>query len=215
MSALATLRALAGGEAVASGLLGDCRLESGNVDAFGVEAVGDSFRRAPMADAATAMAVEARGALAIFGATEAIVADLFGKTIGRLWRVGQAAPGMPEPAVAVAFDTDLRQARADVFIDPADHPGLDASALDRLMALGRGLIDDSTPEFRTFRARAFVVRAFGGGDTGCALFAIHALAVNPVRTPHLTFAAVHWDGAATRIIRDRVRPRLEHVRIVS
>ena len=179
MSALATLRALAGGTPVAAGLLGDCRLESSKVDAFGVEAVGDSFRRAPMADAATAIAVEARGAVAIFGATEAIVADVFGdesgRAIGRLWRVGQAAPGMPEPAVGVAFDTDLRQARADVFIDPADHPGLRLAALDRVMALGRGLVDDNTPEFRVFRARAFAVRAFGDGDTGCALFAIHAL----------------------------------------
>lgn len=215
MNTLATLRTLAGGDPVAAGILGDCRLESGNVDAFGVEAVADSFRQAPMIDAVTAIAVEARGGLAIFGATEAIVADRFGDAVGRLWRVGHMAPGTPEPAVAVAFDTDLRQARAAVFIDAADHPGLDGAALERLMALGCALVYDRAPEFAAFRGRAFAVRAFGDVTRGAALFAIHALAVNPVRTPHLTFAAVHWDGAATRIIRDPIRPRVESIRIAS
>lgn len=215
MTGLEALRALVRGAPAATGILGDCRLESSGVDAFGIEAVSDNFRRAPMADAQTAMTVEATGTLAIFGVGEAVFADLFGNRIGRLWRVGQADPGTPEPAVAVAFDTDLRQARADVFIDAADHPALNRGGADRATALGRGLVGDMAPEFRAFRARAFTVRAFGNGDAGCALFAIHALSPNPVRTPYLAFAAVRWDGVATQVVRDGVRLSARQIRIAS
>ena len=215
MNALATLRVLAGGIPVAGGILSACRLESNNVDAFGTEAVLDAFRMAPMADAATAVAVEAKGHLAIFGESEAVVADLFGDNIGRLWRIGQAEPGTPEPAVAVAFDTDLRQARADAFVSAVENPALDPTALARVVALGRALVHDTTPDFATFRARTFAVRAFGNSDQGCVLFAIHALSPNPVRTPHLSFAAARWHGAETQIVRDAIRPRTEFVRIVA
>lgn len=215
MSALHFLRALAGGEPATPGILNACRLESGNVDAFGTEAVSDSFHRAPMSDYARAVAIEAPGHLAIFGEAEAIVADLFGDTIGRLWRVGQAEPGTPEPAVSVAFDTDLQQTRASVFVSLADHPALEPAALDRVVALGRNLVAEATANRRSFRARAFAARAFGNNDRGCVLFAIQGLAPNPVRVPQLSFAAGRWDGAATQIIRDPIRPRTEHVRIVT
>lgn len=208
------LRTLASGAPVATGILGACRLESGNVDAFGTEAVSDAFRRAPLGDAATAVAIEADGHVAIFGESEAIVADLFGDAIGRLWRMGQNDSGTPEPAVGVAFDTDLRQARADVFVSATEHPALDPAALDRVVTLGRTLVHDTAPAFATFRARAFAVRAFGDGERGCVLFAIHALAPNPARTPHLSFAAARWHGATTQIVRDPIAPHTEFVRIV-
>lgn len=215
MSALPTLRMLAAGLPVTAGILGACRLESGNVDAFGIEAVGDAFRRAPVSDAAVADAIEATGHLAIFGRNEAVIADLFGDAIGRLWRVGHGDPGTPEPSVSVAFDTDLRQARADVFVSATDHPALAPEGVARVMAIGRVLVDDRTPEFAAFRTRAFAVRAFGSGTRGCVLFAVHALAPNPARMPSLSFAAARWDGATTQVVRDLVRTRTEHVRIVS
>jgi hypothetical protein len=215
VTALQTLRALASAAPSFTGILGACRLESGNVDAFGIEAVTDAFRSAPMADAETALAIEAPGHLAIFGEHEAIIADLYGDNIGRLWRMGQVDAGVPEPAVSVAFDTDLKQARADVFASAAEHPALSPDAIERVMTLGRTLVHDTSVEFATFRARAFALRAFGSQAHGCVLFAVHSLAPNPTRTPHLGFAAARWDGAATQIVRDLVSPRIEHVRIVT
>lgn len=214
MSTLATLRALASGAAVATGVLGACRLESGNTDAFGIEAVGDAFRRAPMADVTSAVTVEAPGHLALFTESEAVVADLYGNAIGRLWRIGQPDPGTPEPAVGVAFDTDLRQTRADVFVEAGDHPALDPVAIDRIMTIGRYIIHAPGP-VAPFRARAFAVRAFGDEDAGCVLFAVQALAANPTRTPSLSFAAARWDGGAMQVVRDTASPRTPLVRIVA
>ena len=215
MSALDTLKALIGGATVPSGILGACRLESGNVDAFGTEAVASAFRRAPITGTENCVVLAASGQLALFGEREAVVADLFGENIGRLWRIGQSAPGMPEPAVGVAFDTDLRQQRAAVFVSAAEHPALDPAAIVRIKALGKALVDDASPEHAAFRVRAFALRAFGDAAQGCVLFAIHALAAQPVRTPSLSFAAARWDGEATQIVRDPVRSRSEHVSIVA
>ena len=215
MNTVHTLRALTAGRLVTDGILGSCRLESGNVDAFGIEAVGDAFRRAPVPDAAVADAIEATGHLAVFGRNEAVVADLFGDAIGRPWRVGQGDPGTPEPSVSVAFDTDLRQARANVFVSVAEHPALQPAGVDRILALGHMLVDDRTPDFAAFRTRAFAVRTFGSGRRGCVLFAVHGLAPNPARTPRLSFAAARWDGATTQVVRDPIRARVDDVRIVS
>lgn len=215
MSALDSLKALVSGKAMPTGILGACRLESGNVDAFGVEAVTNAFRRAPMVDMENCVVVACPGQLALFCKSEAVVADLFGDNIGRLWRIGQNDSGDPEPAVGVAFDPDLRQARADVFVSAAEHPALDPVAIGRIETLGRALIDDPAPEHAAFRARAFAVRAFGDEARGCVLFAIHALATGPIRTPRLTFAAARWDGAANQIVRDPVRSRAEYVRIAG
>ena len=215
MSALQTLIALVGGASMPVGILGTCRLESGNVDAFGTEAVASAFRRAPITGAENYAVVAASGHLALFGENDAVVADLFGENIGRLWRIGQPEPGAPEPAVSVAFDTDLRQARADVFVAAAEHAALDPAAIGRIEGLGRALVDDASPEHAAFRARAFAVRAFGDAEQGCVLFAIHALAAPPIRTPSLTYAAARWNGETTQIVRDPVRSRAEHVRIAG
>lgn len=215
MSALDTLKTLIGGATLRSGILGTCRLESGNVDAFGVEAVTGAFRRAPMIDADNCAVVAASGHLALFNESQAIVADLFGENVGRLWRIGQPEPGVPEPAVGVPFDPDLQQIRADVFVSASEHPALDPEALGRVSALGRALAEDTGSHGGAFRARAFALRAFGDAAQGCALFAIHALAGQPVRTPSLAFAAVRWDGESSQIVRDPLRIRAEHVRIIA
>lgn len=215
MTALDTLRALMCGATVQDGILGACRLESGNVESFGVEAVIGAFRRSPVKDVENCAVVAAPGHLALFNGSEAVVADLFGKNVGRLWRIGQPEPGVPEPAVGVPFDTDLQQIRANVFFSAHEHPALDPAAVGRVAALGRALTEDPDPHQNAFRARAFALRAFGDAAQGCALFAIQALAAQPIRTPRLAFAAVRWDKEFTQIVRDPSRARDEHVRIVA
>ena len=214
MKALKTLGLLISGATVRNGILGTCRLESGNVDAFGTEAVTGAFRRAQMDNSGNCAMVAAPGHLALFNETEAVVADLFGEYVGRLWRIGQPEPGVPEPAVGVPFDTDLQQIRADVFVSASDHPALDPQAIGRVVALGRALTEDKNSDDAAFRNRVFALRAFGDTSQGCALFAVHALAAQPVRTPRLTMAAVRWTGDSSQIVRDPSHTRAEHVRIV-
>ncbi len=199
-------------QGVATSVLPACRLESSGLEAFGAEAIADQFRRAPLKGTDPAFVIEEPGHIALFGDGEALVADLFDAQIGRLWRIGQASPGAAEPAVAVAFDTDLRQARASVFFSAGDHPALAGDGAVRVQAAGLELAGDEDANFRT---RAFVVRAFGDGTGGCALFAVHALGANPVRTPSLNFAAVRWQGDTRHWVRDAFRPRELHVRIAG
>ena len=213
MTTADTLRALAMGTPMDDSILPACRLESGNVDSFGAEAVGDALRRAPVAALDRAVTIAGPGHCALFTDTEALVADLWDGRIGRLWRIGQRDPWVAEPAVAVAFDPDLRQARADVFVSETDHPALDRGGLDKIASLGRALVHDTRSEYAAYRSRAFVIRAFGDASRGAGLFAIHALAANPVRTPSLTYAAVRWDVAVTQSLRDTIRPRDERVRL--
>lgn len=192
----AALQALLRGDAAP--VLEACRLESGGVDWFGAEAVRDAFRRAPIATADDMEFLDFQTGLALFTEGEALFADLYGDHVGRLWRIGQADPGTPEPAVAVAFDTNLAQARASVLFAASDHPGLAADGAARVAAAGRAIIDDPLQ----FRARAFVVRAFGDAQSGAALYAVHGLAAGPVRSPSLLMAAACWTGATVRIVRD-------------
>ncbi len=210
MTAVETLIALLGGDRTAP-VLGACRLESGGADAFGGEAVGDAFRRAPVAGLDAAAIVASPLHLALFADAEAVFADLYGAHIGRLWRVGQTDPGPPEPTVGVAFDPDLRQARAGVFFAAADHPDLAVDAATRVEAAGHALIAAAT----TFRSRVFVVRAMGDAARGAALFAVHTLAAPPVRLPGLTMAAARWDGETVQLVRDSPAAHLPLVRIAG
>ncbi|WP_185965066.1 hypothetical protein [Glacieibacterium frigidum] len=205
----AALGALVGGARDAL-VLGACRLESGGVDAFGSEAVIDAFRRAPLSLDGATLIESARGA-ALLTESEAVFADLYGDQIGRLWRVGQADPGTPEPAVAVAFDPDLAQARASVLFAASDHPGLAPDGVPRVEAASRSIIDDPAQ----FRARAFVVRAFGDAQSGAALYAVHGLAAGVVRTPSLIMAAACWKDEVFRIVRDPPATHVGRVRIAG
>ena len=74
---------------------------------------------------------------------------------------------------------------------------------DRFDALRiRGAILDAVRP-SSFRARVFAIRAFGNATSGAALFAIHALAAEPVRHPSLTHAVGVWSGAGLRLVQDR------------
>ena len=213
MSGLLALRALAAGVPLADTILGACRLESGNVDAFGSEAVAAALHRAPLPQAEAATGIDCATAAALMTSEEALFADVYDGRLGRLWRVGQASPGQPEPAVSVAFDTDLHQTRADVFVVAVDHPALSVDALEQVAAAGRELIRN--PAFPAFRIRVFAIRAFGDAAAGAALFACHALAGDPIRTPSLALAVACWHDGNVRIVQDQPEERDLRTRIAG
>lgn len=179
-------------------LLGNCRLEWGEGEAYGEEAIGEAFRAAPLAlDTGTVIATSAT--MAWFGEDAALVADLYDGHIGRLWRIGAGPAPAPEPAVAVAFDPDLHQERGTVCCRAEDHPQLDAAAVPAVIAAGEHLLAGLT---NVHRARAFVLRA-GSSEAGTmALFAVHRLTGGAVRKAGFFYAAALIDGEATRLVID-------------
>ncbi len=195
------MRRLATGRPLPDTILGACRLESGAVDAFGGEAIIHAFRCAPLRDAELASGLACPTATVLASADEAVFADVHSGRLGRLWRVGQNGVASGEPGVAVAFDTDLHQTRADVFLRAADHPALSGDAGERVRAAGLAILEAATSQ--SFRARAFVIRAFGDVASGAALFAFQALGAEPVRLPSLTHAVAVWSGDNLRLVCDR------------
>ena len=189
MSAVAAIAAIAGGRRC-DRLLESCRLEVGGFDAFGVEAIGDAFRRDPLAlSAAATVEDDAHFASVVDG--QAIFADLYDGHVGRLWRVGRSAPHAAEPFVAVAFDPDLRQARGDVAFDHVDHRGLAVDAATRVRGCG---LDILARDPAAWRSRAFCIRAFGSAGRGAALFALYRMTSARVRTSGFGYAVAIWEG---------------------
>ena len=206
MTVAETFTALCAGQRPGDdGLLGNGRLEWGGGEAYGEEAILESFRAAPI-DPARGDLVIGTTAAAWVGADSALVADLYDGRIGRLWRLGTGPSPVPEPAIAVAFDTDLRQKRGDVAFRAADHPALDVVAHDAVTAAGQALLHvDQIPALH--RARAFVVRAFLADETTVALYAIHRLTGEAPRRAGFGYAiALIEAGAAPRLIVDPWSP---------
>ena len=197
MSAFDTLSAIARGEAVTD-IAAACRLEQGSVEAFGSEAIRAAFRASPMVFDADSLRVEGRGTIAVFANRGALFADLYGDVVGRLWRIGGDAFGLHEPGVSVAFDPDLAQTCGDVAFRASDHPELDGDAVERVLAGGREVVG----AIPAFRARAFVVRAFGSADCGAALYAVHRLAPDAVRSGGFSHAAAFWSEDSIEVVRD-------------
>lgn len=199
MSALDAMTAVARGEAPPQ-LLGACRLEVGGFDAFGVEAIGDAFRRDPVGLAEATMVEDATQFAAIID-EQAVFADLYDGNIGRLWRTGRPAPHAPEPFVAVPFDPDLRQARGDVEFAAGDHPGLAADAAGRVRAGGLEIL---ARDVTAWRSRAFCIRAFGTAARGAALFALYRMTSDRVRASGFGFAITIWADDTVAIALDTV-----------
>jgi hypothetical protein len=200
MSGLETLRMLAAGERPASGLLHTARLSAFGSKFYGAEAIVEALQRdpRPLSDAAQVLA--ASGHIAIFDGDTAIFADLHREQVGRIWLLGNGQPAARETALSVAFDPDLAQARGDVFAAVSDHPSLEPDAFEQVLSAGRTIANDDPTSYRT---RAFCVRAFGSPAQGAALFAVHRLADQPVRTSGFAMAAAHWAPGGLTIIRDR------------
>lgn len=190
MSGLEHLRALAGGERpLNDGLLGNTRCGWGGDEQLSEEAILAAFSAQAFNLDGDLLCVETPQGAAILGDGRALVADLYGGRIGRMWRVG---PGLVYPsrqAVDVAFDPDLRQERGDLSFRPEDHPELQAQAADRLLAAARTLVDELRRDGR-LRVRGFVVRAFGTSDAAAALVALFTMGNGTQRQAGFSYAAL-------------------------
>jgi len=199
MSAVETLRLVASGARPPSGLLHTARLFTSGVETYGEEAIVDSFRRAPFYLSDGAVTLEAPGHLVIIDGRTALVADLYGTNIARIWHLGDGGSVADEPGVSVVFDPDLAQARGDVFLAASDHPALAADAVDRVILAGRTIACDDPDAYRT---RAFAMRAFGTAAHGAALFAVHRLQGKHDLSAGFAMAVARWTGDGLQLVRD-------------
>jgi hypothetical protein len=200
MSAVETLRMLAMGERPVSGLLHTVRLEAFGVEAYGEEAVVESFRSSPFELSETAITIEAPGHIAVFDGSTAMIADLYGDNIARIWRLGDGDVRDGEPGVSVVFDPDLAQARGDVFFAASDHPDLDHDCAKAAVATGHLILDN----FNCYRARAFCIRAFGTIDSFATLFAVFILNGDGARTAGYSMASAIYNSDGAKLVNDSV-----------
>jgi hypothetical protein len=201
MSGTDLLRAVAVGADTM--LLNSVRLESGGAETFGVEAVSAWFRR-HRPDMSQAQGCDGPGHAVLATESEALLADLHGTHIARLWHLASRRLADSEFAIGVAFDPDLRQERGSVYFDPAEHPALAAKGASRATAAAGEMLAD--PDGAYLRSRAFVVRAFGDGQRGAALCSLARVTNNSVRETSFAYAAAVWNAAATRLIFDQAWP---------
>lgn len=204
MTAVKTLRMIAAGERPLGGLLHTTRLEAFGVVAYGEEAIVEQFACNPLALSEQSVVIDVPGHIAIFDAEAAIIADLYGGNVARLWRLGGGEPADTEAGISVSFDPDLTQASGDVLFAATDHPELATDAVDFVQRAGRKLLQTRHEERgkRAYRARAFVVRAFGDATSGVVLFAVYRLTGDAVRESGFAMAAMRWTTDKMYIVRD-------------
>lgn len=209
MSAVDHLRAVTRGDRPADdGLLGNTRCAWGRGEILSEEAILAGFRAQPFATEDDLLSVETSQGAALIGESDALVADVYGGRIGRLWRVGSGVALPDEPALDVAFDPDLRQERGDVYFRSEDHPELDPAAAERLLAAAREHLEGLKREGK-LRARAFLVRAFGTAEASAALLSVYALGNETSRSASFSYAIVgagSSDGAI-RVVSQKSQPR--------
>lgn len=182
-------------------LLHNSRLEGFGGEVFGEEAIRQQFcgNQHELSDGADWLVAERQ--IAVFDDRGAVFADRMDDRLLRIWRLGPArTPLVPERGVDVAFDADLQQARGDVFARADDHPDLAPGALPQLIEVGIAMLDDAAS--RPYRARGFLIRAFGQVDDCAGLFAVHALGGGAERTSGFSYAGIRLKGARTTIVRD-------------
>lgn len=190
MSGLETLKYLMRGSRPLSGLLHTCRLSGCGTESYGVEAIIENFRALPIKASGDPVIVESAEHIALCQAEEAVFADVIEGNIARVWRIGSGNFPSTEPEVSVSFDSDLMQARPDLFFDPLVHPALAENAIEKLADIASNLVQHD----RAYRARAFVLRAFGTSEMGAALIAIYRLSGEKIRMSGFTHAVVAWNG---------------------
>ena len=198
-----TLRSIAAGNPAPNGLLHTIRLEAFGMEFYGEEAVTDCFRRAPMIFGDATVVVESVGHIGIFDGETALIADVQDGNVTRIWRLCAGEGRAGEPAICVAFDPDLAQARGDIFFRASDHPALAIDAADALLSVARDAVRGGDwPDPKPYRARVFTIRAFGSAAEGAALFAIYRLVGDPVRHSGFATVAAHWKSGTHRLVRD-------------
>lgn len=208
MSSLEALAQLAAGKRPDADLLPASRLEALGAEFFGEEAIVQAFRQAPMPFSPQAVAVRTERNLAVFERDSAMIADVFGSHIARIWRLGPGGPLTAEPAIGVPFDPDLLQSRGDLAFRTEDHPLLAAAHASRLVAAGQGLARDWTGDEGAvpYRVRTFLLRAFSDADSTAGLFSVHRLGGGSARSVGFSYAAIllpHGDGVEPLVVQDR------------
>jgi hypothetical protein len=209
MSGLDHLRALAQGTRPAEdGLLGNARSAWGHCELLSEESVIAGFAARPFALDGELLAVETPQGAALIGNDRALVADLYGGRIGRMWRVGGHQDASHEQAIDVAFDADMSQQRGDLSFRSEDHPDLVPAAAERLIAAGRNLVEQVRLEGK-LRVRGFVVRAFGSPEASAALLSLFTLGNETQRSASFSYAAIGVGPTDddTRYVRDLLQPR--------
>ncbi len=204
MSALEMLAELARGAAIPRGtLLQNCRLSAFGADYYGEEDIAELFRGAPLGRDAPEM-LRTPGHAALIWPDQALVADLSGDHIARLWRLGSGEPAEREPAVAVPFDPDMAQHPAAVLFDPGDHQDLAEPTTERVRLAGERLTSEWTlPSGEPpSRVRPIVIRAFSQGERTAVLFAVHVLGGAPQRRAGFVHAAAIVGGEDVHFVHD-------------
>lgn len=192
------LAALAAGERpVGEALLHTCMLEGWGTQAYGEEAVVETFRLAPVSPNGWDP-VESEAGVALFGDEIALFGDTVEGRFRRIWRLGAPPCLSEERSIFVPFDPDLAQAIGDVM--PSDAPFTEDVPI---RAVGLSILE----AIRSFRGRAFVIRAFRNGPDLALLFAIYQFGGGPVRPCGFSYAAARLRVANSalagcRIVRD-------------
>lgn len=151
-------------------LLHNCRFAAFGQEHYGEEAALAALRRDPREASDGARWIESAHGLALFDDDLAVIADVYDGHIGRAWRLGPGAVEVGEPAIAVPFDPDMKQARGLTSARREDHPELADGLWPAVLGAGDALVTDA--ETNSYRARAFLVRAFGAGVSAASLWAL-------------------------------------------
>lgn len=195
MTATQALLTLASGKRPDDAMVQTCRLWMAGQEYYGEEAIVAAFSDHTITPGGETEIIIGRATMALFTGDVALVADIQDDAVIRIWRLGPGAPQIGEPAISVPFDTDLSQARADIFFAASDHPDIDAVALDRLVAGGGALARQNRWHGgRLHRCRAFLIRAFSDGSDAAGLFALHLVGGDTVRSAGFSFAVVRVRG---------------------
>lgn len=206
MSALEHLRAVGRGETPADdGLLENVRCSWGRGEALGHESILAAFCARPFGDS-DGLAVETAQGVALIGEGDALIADVYDGHIGRMWRVGHGVAFPHEPAIDIAFDPDMRQQRGDVFFRAEDHPELSSEAAEPILAAAREHLEQLR-RAGGLRVRAFVLRAFGSGESSAALLAVYSMSNEVSRGVGFSHAVVGSGRGVSRVVSDQSRPR--------
>jgi hypothetical protein len=166
-------------------------MEAQGATFYSEEAIVEAFRHAPLPVGAGAVTVESDRHAAIFDGDAAIIADVYGLNVARIWRLGPGEPLPSEPSLGVPFDPDLMQARGDLAFRLEDHPQLAAEGVSGLEQVGRALAREWSPGQgpAPYRVRSFLIRAFSAPSATVGLFALYQMSGGSVRASGFSYAA--------------------------
>jgi len=143
-------------------VLQTCRFEGLGGLLYGREAIGEALEA--LDPGAAVLDVETARLGVWLDGSHAVVADLAGGLVQRLWLLGETVVLSPPPAVDLPADPDLAQAHRGVRFDPVDHPELQPGDVDRLFSSAA-----DWPSCEVTAPRPVVLRAASFGPVAVAL----------------------------------------------